>query len=324
MIVVIATALAWTSPALAQDQPLSDADKAQAADAFLDGQKLFSKGAYLEAAALFERAYHLAPHPAVLANIGYCYDAAGDYPRAVEVFREYLKQPNSDSPESNKEIVKYLKKTAAKVADLHVNCFGARCEVTVDKVPRGMAPTTLVLLAGPHVVYVAAVDGDQVRHYEVVLPGRGNLVLDVDLSSAESSKVPALRNADATPESESVEPSPPRLRAPFWIATSTTVAAGAAAAILGALAHQVREDFRTGGSTNVDKKQQGENLVLGTNIAIGVTAAAAATALVLGIVDLRRKPARDAGPSDTAGRPRVTVSFAGGAFIGIRGSFDWR
>lgn len=342
LILVVATVLAGSPVALAQSQTPSKQDKAQAAEAFLAGQSLFKKGAYLEAAASFERAFHLAPHPAVLANIGYCYDAAGDYPRAVEFFREYLKQPNKENSESNAEIARYLKKKESKVGDLHVNCFQARCEVKVDSVSRGMAPTTLVLLAGPHVVDVTAVDGDQVRHYEVNILGRGKVVLDVDVSTQVSQSAPApvsrpvepavspvdttvrhvgttVRPVDTTLQSHEQAP---RLRPPFWIATAFTVAGAAAVAVLGGVAYSVRADYQAGGSTDVDKKKQGENLVVGTNIAIGVTAVAATTALILAILDLRRDVKKDGNRSEAALRPTFDVHLNGGAFVGM--SIDFR
>jgi len=328
-LIAVATVLSFSLGARAKDKKSSDADKTQveAAEAFKTGQALFNKGEYLEAATAFERAYHLAPHPAVLANIGYCYEEAGDYPRAVEVFRKYLKQPNPDRPDSNREIAALLKKLERKVGNLLVNCRPTRCEVTVDNIPRGMAPTSLVLLAGTHIVDVAAVDGIETRHYEVTIKAGGEFEVDADLSASPPSpyQPPPVKQDKEPPPLSDTSPvsqkASPRLRAPFWVATAATVAGAGSVAVFAGLTHKTREQFDEGGSTDAELKERGENLRLGTNIAIGVTAAAATTALVLAIVDLKRDPEKNAKNRKAAQLPKFRLNLNGWSFIEMSVAF---
>lgn len=290
--IAIVTSLFCASGVLAEDKRPTDTDKNrdQAAEAFKKGQVLFENGRYLEAAATFERAYRLAPHPSVLANIGFCYDEVGDYPRAVSAFREYMKQPNPQTPKDTAKISRYLERMKSKVGDLHVNCSAANCEVLVDGVSRGLAPTSIVLLAGPHSVNVAAVGDGPSKHYNVEVPSGGDLVLDVEMASA------ALGPSTAQSVDVELEKAPTRLRAPFWFASSATFAGGAAITVLGVLNAQNNQRFKDGGSTDSRLKERGDNFNIGIGICVGVTAAAAATAIVLAIIDLTREPKKTPEP----------------------------
>lgn len=304
--IAIVTSLFCASGVLAQDRIPTDQNRVQAAEAFKKGQVLFENGEYLEAAATFERAYRLAPHPSVLANIGFCYDEVGDYPRAVSAFREYMKRPNPQTPKDTAKISRYLERMKSKVGDLVVNCSAANCEVVVDGVPRGLAPTSIVLLAGPHAVNVAAVGNGPSKHYNVEVPSGGELVLDVDMASAAS--------GPSTAESVEVEEAPSRLRAPFWIASSAAFAGGAAITVLGVLNNRNWQRFEDGGSIDSRLKERGDNFNLGIGISIGVTAAAATTAIVLAIIDLNRKPKKPGEPRRSSRhleRWRITPSGSG-------------
>ncbi len=312
------TTLSWSFTLLADDGPTAR-DTQEATRAFKTGQSLFEEGAYLEAAEAFKRAYRFVSHPAVLANIGFCYRAAGDHPRAVEFFRKYLREPSPQTPKKNAEIRAYLKKTKSKVGDLEVTCSEARCEVTVDNVSRGLAPATIVLLAGEHSVDVAKIDGEQVRRYEVIVPAGGRLELDVNLSSSQSSpeELSAKKLPPLGPSKE-----PLRLRAPFWIATGMTVAGAGAVAVLGGLSNKVLDDFESGGSTDTALKERGENLTLGANLAIGVTAASAAAAVIFAFVDLKRDPNEDKSLTGAGQGTKLRLRLTyGAAFFGVRGTF---
>jgi tetratricopeptide (TPR) repeat protein len=279
----IVTLLAWKCMALPIPQT-SEKDRVQAAESFKAGQALFEKGEYIQAAAAFERAYFLAPHPSALANIGFCYDEAGDYPRAVVAFRKYMLQPNPETPKDTLKIERYLQRMKSKVGDLVVKCSPGTCDVTVDHVPYGVAPDIIVLLAGPHVVTVAPARGDPIRQYHIDVPKGGQVVLDVDFSAA-----PPLPEV---PRINEVEPTSPRLGAPFWVASSITVLGLATTIALGVLNTQNRQDFEAGGSVDPALKERGERLNLGVGLVAGATAAAAATAIVLAIVDVKRNRRR--------------------------------
>ena len=321
--VVFATVLLCSAAVQARDEHSGDEATAEATRVFEKGQKLFDNGEYLAAAEAFKRAYRLRPHPAVLANIGYCYRRAGDIPRAVEVFRKYLRKPHEKTKKRNAEIKKYLNKIKHKIGDLAINCYPTRCEVTVDDVPRGVAPATLVLLAGKHYIDIVGVDEEEVRRYEVVIPGGGKLDMDVDLkykSPGQSREV-----YDFGPRKEEDVPSDEerfRLRAPFWIATALTIAGGTTVAVCGVLSNRALDEFERGGSVDDDLQKRGENLTLGVNIAIGFTAASAVAAIVFAIVDVRRTKSKNSEPDKTAKVQRFHLELdAFPAFVGLRGRF---
>jgi tetratricopeptide (TPR) repeat protein len=277
--IAIVTLLASNGSA-SQPPQEGDEDRAQAAEAFETGQALFKNGEYVEAAAAFERAYLLAPHPSALANIGFCYDEVGDYPRAVVAFRKYMLQPNPETPKDTVKISRYLKSMKSKVGDLVVKCAPSVCEVIVDKVPYGVAPDSIVLLAGPHLVTITAVGGAVSTQYNIDVPKGGRIALNVDLSGEPS--------VMAVPEPVAVEPDPLRLGAPFWLSTSVTVLGLGATVVLGVLSTQNRQDFEAGGSIDPALKQRGEKLNLWVGIAAGVTAAAAVAAIVSAFVDVKK------------------------------------
>lgn len=317
----VAIVLTWGCGVLADDRKPTDEARDQAADSFKTGQALFGKGQHLEAAAAFERAYALRPHPSVLANIGYCYDAAGDYSRAVEAFRQYMRQPNPHDRKFNDRTAKRLKSLESKVGDLHVNCHSMRCEVFVDNMSRGLTPTDLVLLAGVHELEVVAIDGAQKRHYEVTVRGGGESILDVDLASSSPETPRGSTSFSVDNDSKGVEASP-RLRAPFWVATITTIVGIGAATVVGVMDYKNFEDFKNGGSTDLDLQARGENLNLGTDIAIGLTSAAAVTAIILAIVDLKRKPNQDDDGRGTALSPVFSADPTGAAYVGMSVRFQ--
>lgn len=323
---LIAVACVLMLPFWAQALPQEGGESAEgkeamAAEAFQVGQDLYENGEFLEAAHHFEKAHRLAPHPSILANIGYCYDKIGDYPKAVKALREYLANPDPKEIEKNRKIGKYVDSMKAKLGDLRVTCLAARCEVAVDGRSNGMTPATILLRAGAHVVEVTPIDGGKKRQYTVNVPGGGELVLDVDL--ADSATVQA-----ATTEVSQGD-SPPRtavseqgLRASLWIATGTAIAGACTTAVLLGVGYQTREDFFNGGQKDKELQQRGESLVMGIDVAVTVTAAAALTAVVLGIVDLKRKRDGRGKRSQSAFRAgSLPLNFSLGAFSSLRMDF---
>jgi tetratricopeptide (TPR) repeat protein len=287
-----------------------------AVQAFAEGQALFEKGAHLEAAAAFNRAYQLRPHPLVLGNLGHCYDAAGDYPRAVETFRKYLEQPSPDDPAFSKNISKRLKVLQRKVGDLRISCRSIRCSVTVDGLAQGLAPVALVVMAGVHQVKVEAVDGPLNRHYEANVRGGAEHVLDVDFADASTSARPEV-SPPSTVALEDKRDKPNGLRAAFWTTTSATVVGLGAIAILGALNVDNQDEFQQSGSEDAQLQKRGEALNLATNIAIGLTCATATTTLILGVIALKRRSNLKKEPQKTALLPVVSATPLLGPFVGI-------
>lgn len=314
--------LFWSFPVSAEGDDAIEDDKVVATQAFETGMELFSKDDYLEAAEAFKRAYHLRPHPAVLANIGYCYRRLGDTPRAVEIFRRYLKDPDTKEKKRNKEIRSYLEKAKSKIGDLQISCRAKSCEVKVDDVSRGLAPLNIVLLAGVHNVDVLSIEDSEMRRYEIEIPRGGRLELDVDLSHVSIGHEREAWPQDNDDAARGNGKKAIRLGAAFWTATAITVVGIGSVVTLGVLSNRAKADFQSGGYVDTDLKKRGEDLTLGANIAIGVTAAAAAAALVFAIVDIKRGRLNNGGSPESTVRGRVGVAFAcGPSFVGLRGEF---
>ena len=306
---LIITSLILFLPALATGEEPGAEDRARASAAFRQGQNLFANGEYLDAAAAFESAYRLVPHPSALANMGFCFDEAGDVERAVAAFRKYMKRPNPQTPGDTAKIEKYLERAKSQVGDLTVKCSLMTCEVTVDEVPRGVTPINLVLLAGAHSVAVAGVDGAATRRqYTVTVPGGGERVLDVDLTAPPS--IPS------TGAGSRFNKEPPRLRAPFWITSSATVAGLGVITTLGVLNYRNMKDFEEGGSTDPELKKRGDRLTLGINLAVGLTAAAATAAVIFAIVDFKRFRKRNENRGQSVDRSRALhLTFNGSSLV---------
>lgn len=317
--------LLWGLTIVTPNKSVADVIPDDAAQAFKMGQSLFSNGKYLKAAEAFEWAYRLAPHPDVLANIGYCYDEAGDYPRAAEFYRKYLDNPNPDDRATQTKIKKYLRKLLAKVADLRVDCVPLSCKVTVDDVYRGSGPIALALEPGSHTVEVEFTDGRPARQWNLVIPRGKQRVIDVDLSESQPSSPTSSPSTDPLQPRlvpRDPEPNQALLRPPFWIATAVTIAGGVAAGVLGALAYRTWQDFGDSGKTALHLKDRGEKLRLATNIAIGFTAAAATTAIIFAIVDVKRDRKKAGKDRKTAKkRSELTATVSPFGSVGLCLSF---
>jgi ABC-type Fe3+ transport system permease subunit len=159
------------------------------------------------------------------------------------------------------------------------------------------------------------------RQYTVNVPGGGQLVLDVDL--ADSATVQGAKtevSQDGSLPRNTV--SEQGLRVSLWIATGTVIAGACTTAALIGVGYRTREDFFDGGQKDKELAQRGERLVVGIDVAATVTAAAALTAVVLGIVDLKRKRNSRGERSQAALRAgSLPLSFSPGAFSSLRMDF---
>jgi tetratricopeptide (TPR) repeat protein len=70
--------------------------------------QLFGLGRYDEALDLFARLYSKTLHPTYLRNIGRCYQNLGQPEKAIDSFREYLRQARNLTPESRAQVDGYI------------------------------------------------------------------------------------------------------------------------------------------------------------------------------------------------------------------------
>jgi len=137
---LVVTSLGAHRPSRADDLPANPVLR-EAASHFERGVKLYEELDWRAALIEFERAYSIAPHYAVLYNIGQCRYQLQDYAGALAAFDQYLALGGGQGPADVAQRVK------ATVGDLHgrvarvfvaTNVDGA--EVTVDDVVVGRTP----------------------------------------------------------------------------------------------------------------------------------------------------------------------------------------
>ena len=98
VVAVVAWPLVRTPLAEAREDGAAESAAALSEDSTQHAARLFEAALahvrerrYVKAAELFEEAYRLKPHYAVLYNLGQAYTAAGEHQHASETFREYLR-----------------------------------------------------------------------------------------------------------------------------------------------------------------------------------------------------------------------------------------
>lgn len=294
--------------------------KAKAAQFFARGEILFDSGDYAKAAEAFQLAYDLAPHPMVLANIAMSYDKAGKVVEAIEFYEKYV--ADLEDKKERRQVESRLQELSSKVGELSIACPSASCRIEVDGVERGQAPVSITVEVGLHRVE-AYVGEEKVAAVDTrVVSGEISTVelFQRDQAREEDGATevagPELEEPVSEPSSDDpVEPDSgegPRLGPGFWISTGVTVAAGAVTVVFGVMAMKDKEDFDATGGTDRDLKEKGERDQLVTNVMIGVTAAAAVSAVAFLIADLR-----SGGEEEKA----VAIAPGPGAGLAIVGEF---
>lgn len=107
-----------SAPALAQDQALE-----QAKQHFDEGQNLYLRGKYTEAAEQFLAAYQVKGYPAFLFNVAVCFEKNRDFAKALSYYERYLKE---DPHSQDRSLV--LKRIAG--IRLHLNPPGTASQPT--------------------------------------------------------------------------------------------------------------------------------------------------------------------------------------------------
>lgn len=124
--------VALLSPAFAAD------DVATARAHYEKGKHAFDVGRYVEAAHEFELAYDAKDDPALLLNMGQAYRLAGDYPRAVNAYRAFLRNdPNAPNAEELRARIREMQLVIERQAQAAQDAGRAPAPV-----PPTTAPTT--------------------------------------------------------------------------------------------------------------------------------------------------------------------------------------
>lgn len=303
------------------------ADKARADRHFAAGKRLFKSKSFAEAAREFEAAYDIAPHPAVLVNIALSHDEADNLTEAAAWYERYLAAPVDKL--DNKKISARQAELRAILGRFRVTCGAENCVVWVGGVERGPAPLELFVTAGSHRVE-AVVDG-QVAVVSMQKAVSGETV-SVNLEAKKSgpmvlyAKPEQYSETDQSPSPSGSEPMDDRraLGPGFWVSSGVTLAAGVVTTVFGVRTLKEEEEFESSGYTDAEAKDTGERDKLITNVFVGVTAAAGATALAFALYDLVFAPAGGGGapePGADGGTASVSLVPGPGLGLGLSASF---
>lgn len=282
---------------------------------YVEGQALFDRGQYLEAAAEFERSYAAIPAAATLEAIALSYERAGKTIQAIRAYARYLALPDCDrpgadplacaQPDKREEAVSSLEKLRRFVGELHLD-IAPGVELREVRVGGRVVPLEdfpVLLMPGPIDVELYGKEPDDQRvRVPRIAPGEQYRLSVEPFGSPPSPRV------DPGDEPRSSDPDPVRdpardlrrqqiLRGLFWTGLGVTLAAGASTGALGGLMLREKAKFEDrctgncvgqGESYPFGADERFHDLRTATNAMIGVTAALGVTTAVLGIFAFSR------------------------------------
>jgi hypothetical protein len=229
-------ATAWPRSALAQDAPVSEDARRDAAKAFAEGVKAFASKDYALAARRFEEADRLAPHPNAVWNMARALERAGDKPRAADAYAHYLQEAPPDAHDRD-EATRALDRLAPQLVRIDVTAPGFDAVLVDD---RRVEAGSSYVDPGHHVVEGHA--GDHVVKADA--RGDAGAVVPITLTLPAPPPPPAPNPAPSPAPAAAPPSAPPALppspappppapaHAHGWSPVVFVVSAGATAALL--------------------------------------------------------------------------------------------
>jgi tetratricopeptide (TPR) repeat protein len=292
------------APALAQAPRPAPTDlKAQARAHYDRGAGFYKQARYREAIAEFQEAYRLRPHGVIHFNLAQCYERLGDIPAALQAYHEYLRAvPDA---EDRRTVVAAMANLEARlgasgVQQLLVYSDPSGAEVRVDGQSRGRTPLALVLPHGSHTVSLEK-PGYRTSTRQAVLSSQVSVEMDVALQkdvplppppviSAPAGTVPPGPAVSRSVPSSATSPAPhpvtpgPRPRLWTWVAAGTAAAVLGAGVYYGVEAKKAQDNLRgnvhdSGTATQLAKDAKSKARTANVLYGVGGVAAAGAGAL---------------------------------------------
>lgn len=160
----------------------------QAREHFMRGVELYQDGEYEAALADFLRANELAPHYALLYNIGLVRAHLEHYPEAVTALERYLEEGGAEVPERRvTEVRQLLRRFRGRVGRLRVALVGpAAARLSIDGVEAGQLPmeAPLAVSAGRRTVEVSA-EGFMPFRRQVIVAGGVEVSVEASLVAVQ-------------------------------------------------------------------------------------------------------------------------------------------
>jgi hypothetical protein len=276
------------------------ANEEAAKEAYKDGVALFDQRDFTGAAAKFRQAYDLKPAWKVLYNVGQSEAAAKRHGLALEAFETYLSEGGDEVPDARREEVMAEVERLRKMIGVVEITADKGAMILVDGVERGKAPLLgkIPVSAGVKHTAQAIVDGQQVAQRDFKVLGSDSISIDLTGPAEE----PAAPVADAppvevAPSSEPPEPAdeegPSGLAVGGWVLVGVGGAMLVTGAITGGMALKLDDqlyqdcpdDHCPDTKAYQDDIDKLKTLSLVTDVMLFVGGAAAATGIVLLIVD---------------------------------------
>jgi Ni,Fe-hydrogenase III small subunit len=285
------------TPAAPAPAPAAEptAEQREAARVAYDrGRKLFAENKFADARAAFQEAYDNVPNPIVLVSIGECQLRLGNFEDSHDAFTRYL-EGRPDAPD-RADVEKKLADIVAMPATLVITTAPAGASVKVDGQDSGkVTPAEIHVPRGLHTL-------------ELTLAGYTAITEPLSAKAGVRHELHAELQPVPPPPPPVVAPPPPPPPAPpeppteaIWITGVVGATGIIAGTVLGFMALSERSDYDanpTSGSAD-----RGERLALFADVAFGVGAMGALTALVLYVTS---DDAPEASPGE--GEPAASVT----------------
>lgn len=249
----------------------SDDARAQASQSFREAKAAFARRDYGAAAAAFEQAAKLAPHPAPWLNAAEAWEKRGDLVRAAEDCDRALEVPEGD-PSLRKEAEARLQQVLAHVGTFEV--LGARSfSVRIDQGEATLAPFRRRVAPGAHRLEVTDLTTNRERIIETT--AAAGEVKAVDLGAAPPTADPGVVTPSVTRRSGG----PP---VGTWILFGVGGAFAVATGVAGAMTLSTQSEFNAAPSQDALDRFRFERAV--TNVFLGSALVAAGVGATIWIL----------------------------------------
>lgn len=271
---------------------------------FTAGNDLVARGAYLQAAREYERAFAAFPASDALYNASLAYERGGDSVAAARAARRYLQLPACDADTERDrcavmvdEVTQTLGNLMRQIGELRLD-VGEGVELARVRVDGRVVPVAdfpVLLAPGSIDVELVGREPGQKRVRSVVLrPGESQAIYVGPFDKPEPA-VPVRVGGD---RSQPDKTKPPGYWAPpvFWTSLSLTIASGCATGLVAGITRANEKKFEAHflgdgkfeGDYDVVAERRFHRLQATTNALVGVTAGFAVLAVVTGVIALTR------------------------------------
>ena len=279
-IVALMGALCATTPARG-GEPHAEPPTQEADALFRAAAAAFDRHDYGAAAAGFDAAYQVAPHPVTRFNAAKAWDLAGDRARAANRWADVVDAAELDAP-SRATARRRLAELDRQLGRLGIT-GPAATRARVSGFASGALPWEVRLEPGRHSVEIEQA-GERIERSVEVAAGE-----QVTLDSRDMTRAPAEPKPDAAPPGPvAIEPS---ASPALWVGVGSFVLAGAGIAVgagLGAAALSSRDDYEASSRFDLgarDRASRERDASTGVFITAGVCAAVGLVLVVVSQLD---------------------------------------